>query len=75
MKAALLIALLSASRDVLARDPPKTFDELAPAIKPAGVKDAKPLIRPDAKRQLIRFGPWDVPAAKVGCYPHAGVSG
>jgi hypothetical protein len=43
----------------------KTLDELAPFIKVQSVRDDKPVIRPSAKRQLLRFGPWDLPAAKV----------
>jgi hypothetical protein len=67
MKSSLLITLLSAVSNVFAADPPKTFDQLAPVIKVASVKEVTPLIRSDAKRQLIRFGPWEVPAAKVSC--------
>lgn len=44
---------------------PKTYEELAPVIHPAAVIDEKPLIKPSAIRQLVRYGPLDLPALKV----------
>jgi hypothetical protein len=49
--------------------PPKTMDDVAPVIKPVKIIDVEPLIRPGAKRQLVRFGPFTLPAAKVQKLP------
>lgn len=43
----------------------KEMDKIAPFIKPAVVVDAEPLIRPAARRQQVRFGPFNLPAHKV----------
>jgi len=43
----------------------KTMDELAPLIKPSTMIDVEPITRKTAKRQLIRFGPFNLPAAQV----------
>jgi hypothetical protein len=45
--------------------PPKTMDDVAPVIKPAVIVNAEPVIRQGAKRQLVRYGPFVLPAAKV----------
>jgi hypothetical protein len=45
--------------------PPKTMDEVAPVIRPAQIIDVNPMIRPNAKRQLVRYGPFVLPAPKV----------
>jgi hypothetical protein len=42
-----------------------SFDEMATSVKPAVVVDAQPLIRKTATRKLFRFGPYDLPGAKV----------
>jgi hypothetical protein len=34
----------------------------ASQVKVKDIKDVKPRIRPDAKRQLIRYGPFTIPA-------------
>lgn len=43
----------------------KTLEEVAPVIKAATKIDLNAKIRMGAKRQQIRFGPLDMPAAKV----------
>jgi len=43
----------------------KTLEELAPFIKPAKVIDFPPEIRQTAKRQIIQYGPFEIPALKV----------
>jgi hypothetical protein len=45
--------------------PAKTLEQLAPFIKAASITEAKPLVRPTAKRQLVRYGPWDLPGVLV----------
>jgi hypothetical protein len=47
------------------RPPLKTMAQLAPKIKPAVIVDVEPLIRAGAKRQLVRYGPFNMPASKV----------
>jgi hypothetical protein len=40
------------------------MEQVAPNIKPVTV-EAKPQLRPDAKRKILRFGPHTIPASKV----------
>lgn len=42
--------------------------KMIPAIDPLIIQ-AKPLLRPDAKRQLLRFGPFTLPAYSVYPFP------
>jgi hypothetical protein len=46
----------------------KFMQEVAPNIK-AAVVDAKPQIRPNASRKLLRFGPHTIPGSKVRHQP------
>jgi hypothetical protein len=67
---AFLIAVLAIGAAAAPQAPPpkskpKTYEELAPVIQPAAVINEKPLIKPSAKRQLVRYGPFDLPALKV----------
>jgi hypothetical protein len=43
----------------------KTLEEVAPVIKAAVKIDTEPKIRLGAKRQQVRFGPLEMPGAKV----------
>jgi hypothetical protein len=44
---------------------PKNLEEIAPPMKAFAVVDEKPITRETAKRQLVRYGPFSLPAAKV----------
>jgi hypothetical protein len=35
-----------------------------PVAKPISLKDVKPEVRPDAKRQIVRYGPFNLPGLK-----------
>ena len=35
-----------------------------PVAKPISVKDVKPEVRPNAKRQIVRYGPLNLPGLK-----------
>jgi hypothetical protein len=61
----LAIGVAAAPQAPPSKAKPKTYDELAPVIHPAAVIDEKPLIKSNAKRQLVRYGPFDLPALKV----------
>ena len=43
-----------------------SLEQLAPAVRPFKVIDSKPEVRQNAKRQLFRFGPYELPGSKVG---------
>jgi hypothetical protein len=43
----------------------KTLEEVAPVIKAAARIDVESKIRLGSKRQLVRFGPLEMPGAKV----------
>lgn len=43
----------------------KSLDELASFIMPAKVVDAAPEIRSTAKRQIVQYGPFEIPAYKA----------
>jgi hypothetical protein len=45
--------------------PAKTYEEIAPVMQPAAIVPQKPLLRTTAKRQLARYGPFDLPALKA----------
>lgn len=47
------------------KPPLKTMAQLAPKIEPSVMVDVEPLIRAGAKRQLVRYGPFLMPASKV----------
>jgi hypothetical protein len=54
-----------ANVDEASKPPLKTMEELAPKIEPFVTVDVQPLLRPGAKRQLVRYGPFVMPASKV----------
>jgi hypothetical protein len=39
-------------------------EKVAPQIKPASVIDAKPKYRADSRRQITRFGPFNIPGQR-----------
>jgi hypothetical protein len=43
----------------------KSIEQLAPPMKAAKVIEQKPVLRPNAKRSLIQFGPFTLPASDV----------
>jgi hypothetical protein len=51
--------------DDATKPPLKTMEQLAPRIEPAVIVDVEPLLRAGAKRQLVRYGPFLMPASKV----------
>lgn len=50
------------------RPPLKTMEQLAPKLEPHTIVDVEPQLRPSAKRQLVRYGPFIMPASKVRRY-------
>src|ERR1700753_3768112 len=44
------------------------LEKVAPNIKPAMILEAVPQLRSNATRKLILFGPYNLPAGKVGIY-------
>lgn len=52
--------------------PPKTIEktlkQMAPPLKAVKTIDAKAVLRPEATRKLIRFGPFTLPATDVSAF-------
>lgn len=47
------------------KEPLKTMEQLAPKLTPFVIVDVEPQLRPTAKRQLVRYGPFVMPASKA----------
>jgi hypothetical protein len=76
MKAAIIslgLASLASGLVIEKRQDLSQVAKMVPGLAPT-VIDAKPLLNPQATRKLLRFGPFKLPANKVGSNQEASAS-